>query len=391
MYLGRHVVWRSASTLRPRASRVLASTSTPWQIAPTGRPSVQNRATCSCSAREPRYWRIPGAWPPGSNKPSKAARSRSVQAAVAANAGSASRSAYQLFASGSAPSLPNSTPASNLGSARGTVPALSVAKATWWPAERRICQGTATSVTSKSRSGTGISTRTSRLSPRSVRCGTHHWSLTTGGIPCALRSRPRHRTRPGRTCWPSGRRLTTSRYSSQAGSSIISIRSSATPPGRAWRDGRCSPRWRRRPGGCGSARWSRASTTGIRPSWPIWLRPSISFPAVGWICIGGSGERRTLRTTALYAQHWNFVGGSPDEFARKRDVLHAHCRDVGRDPAEITLSSHVRLNADHDFAATAGQVSALAAEGLELAIVYLLPPLRPAVLTPLAAALAPLA
>ncbi len=102
------------------------------------------------------------------------------------------------------------------------------------------------------------------------------------------------------------------------------------------------------------------------------------------ICIGGSGERRTLRTTALYAQHWNFVGGAPDEFARKRDVLHAHCRDVGRDPAEITLSSHVRLNADHDFAATAGQVSALAAEGLDLAIVYLLPPLSPAVLTPLA-------
>src|SRR5689334_24991905 len=25
------------------------------------------------------------------------------------------------------------------------------------------------------------------------------------------------------------------------------------------------------------------------------------------ICIGGSGEKRTLRTTARYAQHWNFV------------------------------------------------------------------------------------
>jgi len=72
-------------------------------------------------------------------------------------------------------------------------------------------------------------------------------------------------------------------------------------------------------------------------------------------------------------------------------VLHAHCRDVGRNPAEITLSSHVMLNADHDFAATAGQVSALAAEGLDLAIVYLLPLLSPAMLTPLATALAPLA
>src|SRR3954452_547503 len=29
------------------------------------------------------------------------------------------------------------------------------------------------------------------------------------------------------------------------------------------------------------------------------------------ICIGGSGEKRTLRTVARFAQHWNFVGGSP--------------------------------------------------------------------------------
>jgi F420-dependent oxidoreductase-like protein len=47
------------------------------------------------------------------------------------------------------------------------------------------------------------------------------------------------------------------------------------------------------------------------------------------ICIGGSGERRTLRTAARFAQHWNFVGGTPAEFARKRDVLQAHCQDIG--------------------------------------------------------------
>ena len=39
------------------------------------------------------------------------------------------------------------------------------------------------------------------------------------------------------------------------------------------------------------------------------------------ICIGGSGEKRTLRITARYAQHWNFVGGPPEMFAHKRDVL----------------------------------------------------------------------
>src|SRR5437879_1732951 len=32
------------------------------------------------------------------------------------------------------------------------------------------------------------------------------------------------------------------------------------------------------------------------------------------IVIGGSGEKRTLRTTARYAQHWNFAGGTPEDF-----------------------------------------------------------------------------
>ena len=105
------------------------------------------------------------------------------------------------------------------------------------------------------------------------------------------------------------------------------------------------------------------------------------------ICIGGSGEKRTLRTTAKYAQHWNFVGGTPEEFARKRDVLYAHCADVGRDPSEITLSSHVRLGPDGDYAKVAAEAEALGAVGLDLAIVYLPPPHTPAVLEPLAKAL----
>jgi alkanesulfonate monooxygenase SsuD/methylene tetrahydromethanopterin reductase-like flavin-dependent oxidoreductase (luciferase family) len=61
------------------------------------------------------------------------------------------------------------------------------------------------------------------------------------------------------------------------------------------------------------------------------------------ICIGGSGERRTLRTAARFAQHWNYLGGTPADLAHKRDVLYAHCDAVGRDPKEITLSSHVRF------------------------------------------------
>ena len=105
------------------------------------------------------------------------------------------------------------------------------------------------------------------------------------------------------------------------------------------------------------------------------------------ICIGGNGERRTLRITARYAQHWNFVGGSPAEFARKRDVLAAHCADIGRDPKEILLSAHVRLTADRGHRGVIEDTIALGAQGLDLAIVYLPVPHDPRVLERLAEAI----
>jgi F420-dependent oxidoreductase-like protein len=104
------------------------------------------------------------------------------------------------------------------------------------------------------------------------------------------------------------------------------------------------------------------------------------------ICIGGSGERRTLRTVARYAQHWNFVGGTVDEFRAKRDVLYRHCADVGRDPADILISSHVRY--EGDAKTTAANAAQLGDAGVTLAIVTLAPPHRAGVLEPLAEALA---
>jgi alkanesulfonate monooxygenase SsuD/methylene tetrahydromethanopterin reductase-like flavin-dependent oxidoreductase (luciferase family) len=55
------------------------------------------------------------------------------------------------------------------------------------------------------------------------------------------------------------------------------------------------------------------------------------------ILIGGSGPRRTLLTTARYADAWN-SSGTPDEIATRIGILRDHCADVGRDPADIELT-----------------------------------------------------
>ena len=64
------------------------------------------------------------------------------------------------------------------------------------------------------------------------------------------------------------------------------------------------------------------------------------------IWVGGGGERRTLRIAAELADGWNVPFLDPATFAHKRDVLHAHCADLGRDPAEITCSINVGFAAD---------------------------------------------
>ena len=66
-------------------------------------------------------------------------------------------------------------------------------------------------------------------------------------------------------------------------------------------------------------------------------------------------------------------------------VLHQHCADARRDPAEILLSAQVPFGTD--TAQTAAAAAALGAAGAELAIIYLRPPYTATVLEPLARAL----
>jgi F420-dependent oxidoreductase-like protein len=60
------------------------------------------------------------------------------------------------------------------------------------------------------------------------------------------------------------------------------------------------------------------------------------------LLIGGGGERRTLRIAAQYAGEWN-DWTTPDVLAHKLSVLREHCEQVGRDPAEIHVSTQALL------------------------------------------------
>ncbi len=100
------------------------------------------------------------------------------------------------------------------------------------------------------------------------------------------------------------------------------------------------------------------------------------------ICIGGTGEKRTLKTTARHAQHWNYPGGPVDGFRHKIGVLHEHCAAEGRDPAtvDVTHLASARVVAstearDGEGAATVeehvGRYRELAESGVQTAIIGL--------------------
>jgi F420-dependent oxidoreductase-like protein len=67
------------------------------------------------------------------------------------------------------------------------------------------------------------------------------------------------------------------------------------------------------------------------------------------VLIGGSGERKTLRLVAKYADACNLFSIGPDEIARKLDILRGHCDTEGRDYNTITKTMLSRSNpADAD-------------------------------------------
>jgi F420-dependent oxidoreductase-like protein len=57
------------------------------------------------------------------------------------------------------------------------------------------------------------------------------------------------------------------------------------------------------------------------------------------VMIGGSGEKKTLRMVAQYADESNLAGTPAHEIPRKLDALAAHCERLGRDRSEITVTA----------------------------------------------------
>jgi F420-dependent oxidoreductase-like protein len=76
-------------------------------------------------------------------------------------------------------------------------------------------------------------------------------------------------------------------------------------------------------------------------------------PPVGRIpvMIGGTGEKKTLRMVAQYADESNLTSPVP-EIPRKLEALAAHCERLGRDRSEVSVSQHLNvcINDTHEAA-----------------------------------------
>jgi len=88
------------------------------------------------------------------------------------------------------------------------------------------------------------------------------------------------------------------------------------------------------------------------------------------IVIGGRGAKRTLRLVARFASMWDamFVEDEKDEWLRLREVLWGHCQDVGRDPDDISCSSHLAVGPEPDPAEVASRAAAMFEAGIDVVV-----------------------
>jgi F420-dependent oxidoreductase-like protein len=91
------------------------------------------------------------------------------------------------------------------------------------------------------------------------------------------------------------------------------------------------------------------------------------------ILIGGTGERKTLRLVAQYANSWNGAFDSLEEASHKVEVLHRHCDALGRDPSEIQKTAFMIADPVNDIDAFRKTAEQYAELGFDL--INIIPPL----------------
>jgi len=86
------------------------------------------------------------------------------------------------------------------------------------------------------------------------------------------------------------------------------------------------------------------------------------------IVIGGTGRTRTLRSVARWAQMWDALRATSDEWLELREILEGHCAEVGRDSSEITCSVHQMYGPDDDPSEIADKAAQRLAEGVDVVV-----------------------
>ena len=95
--------------------------------------------------------------------------------------------------------------------------------------------------------------------------------------------------------------------------------------------------------------------------------------------IGGGGERLTLQVVARYADIWNIIPRSVEEFARKSAILDGYCAEIGRDPVQVLRSVQIQVESPFDDRIKEN-IQSYAEAGARHFVLELFPPFSPDVL-----------
>ncbi|HEY1652421.1 MAG TPA: LLM class F420-dependent oxidoreductase [Acidimicrobiales bacterium] len=95
--------------------------------------------------------------------------------------------------------------------------------------------------------------------------------------------------------------------------------------------------------------------------------PPVSAPRPR-LLIGGSGERKTLRLVAQYADACNIIGDAAT-VRQKVDVLHRHCAEVGRNPEAIEVTALMTIADDAAPDVILREAEAFSAAGVDSIVV----------------------